>query len=196
MKMFALSLLSLLAGMCAKAQETPLPYAEIPAYPEKYTAATVAARLLDGRGFRYYWATEGLRPEDLVHKPSAEARTSEETLAHIYELSSIIANSTAKTANNLKVSQPSLSFTEMRKKTLENFKSASDKLKASSDKDLEDYDMVFQRGDMKREFPFWNELNGPIADALWHIGQVVSFRRSSGNPFNEKANVLTGTVDK
>ena len=35
---------------------------------------------------------------------------------------------------------------------------------------------------------------GPIADALWHVGQVVTFRRSSGNPFNSKASVFTGKV--
>lgn len=37
-------------------------------------------------------------------------------------------------------------------------------------------------------------LNGPIADALWHVGQVVSFRRSSGNPFNSKVSVFSGKV--
>src|ERR1700704_3523395 len=81
------------------AQDKALPYYEIPSYPETYTAATVAARLIDGVGFRYYWATEGLRQEDLSHKPSKEARTSMETLAHIYGLSRVIVNSTRKVPN-------------------------------------------------------------------------------------------------
>ena len=34
------------------------------------------------------------------------------------------------------------------------------------------------------EYPFWSLLNGPIADMIWHVGQVVTFRRSLGNPFN------------
>ncbi len=42
------------------------------------------------------------------------------------------------------------------------------------------------------EYPFWNNINGPIADAIWHVGQVVSFRRSSGNPFPKGVSVLTG----
>ncbi|HNP07210.1 MAG TPA: hypothetical protein PKN99_06270 [Cyclobacteriaceae bacterium] len=54
--------------------------------------------------------------------------------------------------------------------------------------------MVFQSGDKKTEYPFWNLLNGPIADAIWHVGQVVSFRRSSGNPINSKAEVLLGKL--
>ena len=59
---------------------------------------------------------------------------------------------------------------------------------------LDEFDIVFINGERKTEFPFWNLLNGPIADALWHVGQVVTFRRSSGNPFNAKASVLTGKL--
>jgi hypothetical protein len=58
---------------------------------------------------------------------------------------------------------------------------------------LDEMDMVFERGTTKQEFPFWNLINGPIADAIWHVGQVVSFRRSSGNPLPQGVNVLTGT---
>ena len=60
--------------------------------------------------------------------------------------------------------------------------------------ELKAFKIVFQRGDNRSEFPFWNQLNGPIADALWHVGQVVTFRRSSGNPMNPKVSVLQGNV--
>lgn len=175
------------------AQES-LPYREIPAYPPSYTAATVAARIIDGLGFRYYWATEGLRDEDLSFRPSGEARTSLETITHIYDLTNIIANSVNKVPTVSGGTQSPLTFAEMRKKTLENIKLASDKLKVSTDKDLSDYKMIFKNGDKTTEYPFWNELNGPIADVLWHVGQVVTFRRSSGNPFNSKASVLVGKL--
>ena len=178
------------------AQDKSLPYYEIPSYPETYTAATVAARLIDGVGFRYYWATEGLRPEDLSHRPSKDARTSMETLAHIYELSHMVVNSTMKVPNVSDANGPTLSFVEMRKKTLDNFKSASDRLKASKEGEMNDFKIVFKSDNGSREFPFWNQLNGPIADALWHIGQVVSFRRSSGNPINPKVEVFTGRLNE
>ena len=42
--------------------------------------------------------------------------------------------------------------------------------------------------------PFWNIINGPISDALWHCGQVVMLRRASGNPFNSKVNVFSGKL--
>ena len=60
-----------------KSQNQDLPYYEIPAYPEVYSQGTVTARMIDGLGFRYYWATEGLREVDLKFKPNDEARTSE-----------------------------------------------------------------------------------------------------------------------
>ncbi len=165
-----------------------LPYHQIPTAPETYTSTTVAARMIDGLGFRYYWATEGLRIEDLEFKPNDEARTTEETINHILGLSQVILNAVLKVPNG--TPQPKMTFVEKRIKTLENLEKASTLLKAS--KDLADYKMVFQRQEKTTEFPFWNVINGPISDALWHVGQVVSFRRSSGNPFPKDVNVLTG----
>ena len=74
-----------------------------------------------------------------------------------------------------------------------NIKEAADIMRTTDD-DLSEYKIVFQRGENTNEFPFWNNINGPIADALWHCGQVVLLRRASGNPFNSKASVFTGKV--
>jgi hypothetical protein len=45
-------------------------------------------------------------------------------------------------------------------------------------------------------FPFWNAINGPLSDAIWHTGQIASNRRASGNPFNSKAQVFLGKLMK
>ncbi|MCB0564454.1 MAG: hypothetical protein KDD01_08775 [Phaeodactylibacter sp.] len=174
--------------------ESDLPYYQIPPYPETYTAGTVAARLIDGLGFRYYWATEGLRPEDLQFRPNEAARTTEETLDHIYELSILIVNAPQHEPNQRTQENTAFTFEQKRRQTLANFKTASDLLKASEDKDMAGHNLIFQRGNETSEYPFWNLINGPIADALWHVGQVVSFRRSSGNPFNPKVSVFSGKV--
>ena len=171
-----------------------LPFYEIPNYPEKYTPETVVIRMIDGVGFRFYWATEGLRPQDLAFKPSPEARTSEETVDHILGLSYVILNAIQKKVNTKSGEETSpLTFEMKRRLTLENLKTASDLLKNSKG-NLEDYKIIFKNGDKTTEYPFWNLINGPIEDAVWHVGQVVSFRRSSGNPFNSKASVLTGKL--
>jgi len=177
------------------AQTAELPYREIPAYPKQYTASSVAVRMVDALGFRYYWATEGLRAEDISFSPNADARTAQETLTHIFDLTQILLNSVNEIANDNSLAIPEMTFEEIRRQTLENIKATSEKLSKSRDKDLAKFNMIFKRSTSKREFPFWNALNGPLADALWHTGQVVSLRRSSGNPLNPKANVLTGKLD-
>jgi len=167
--------------------EEKLPYYEIPEYSKEYTAGTVAARMVDGLGFRYYWATEGLRDEDLAYKPSEDGRTTAETIDHIYGLTKVIVNS-ALNKPNTRVEEPEMTFAEKRKKTLENIKIAADILRVS--KDVSKFKTIFGNN----EYPFWNQINGPIADAIWHCGQVISFRRSSGNPYNSKASVFSGKV--
>ena len=187
MKSLFSSLLIVLMMTTANSQ-SKLPYYEIPEAATEYTAGTVASRMIDGLGFRYYWATEGLTEKDLAFKPNTEARTSKETIDHILSLSQVVVNTTLNKPNGEK--QPEMTFAEKRKKTLENLKQASDILRKS--KDLSEFKIIFG----EREFPFWNNINGPIADAIWHVGQVVSFRRSSGNPFPKGVSVFNGKVRK
>lgn len=162
-----------------------LPYYEIPEPAKEFTPGTTASRMIDGLGFRYYWATEGLTEKDLLYQPSASARTTGLTIDHVLGLSQVILNATLQKPNGDK--QPKMTFAEKRKKTLENLKKASEILRAS--KDISQYKLIFG----KTEFSFWNAINGPIADAIWHVGQIVSFRRSSGNPFPKGVSVLRGT---
>lgn len=176
--------------------QNKLPYYEIPDYPTSYTANTVVARMVDGLGFRYYWATEGLRPEDLSFKPSEEARSNEETLNHILGLVDVVLNSVKKQPNTGADLTEGLSFEAKRALTLNKIKEASDILKNSRDDEMAEFDVVFQRNGNSSEFPFWNQINGPIADALWHVGQVVTFRRSSGNPITSNVSFLSGKVRK
>ncbi|MFY0629328.1 MAG: hypothetical protein JXR05_03040 [Flavobacteriaceae bacterium] len=177
--------LAILITSNMSAQESKLPYYEIPEAAKEYTAGTVASRMVDGLGFRYYWATEGLTEKDLAFKPNEEARTSGQTIDHILGLSQVILNATLQKPNG--APQPKMTFAEKREKTLKNLEQASKILRESTD--ISQYKIIFG----KTEFPFWNNINGPIADALWHTGQVVSFRRSSGNPFPKGVSVLRGT---
>lgn len=171
-----------------------LPYYEIPDYPEEYNACTVTARLIDGLGFRYYWATDDLHQDDLDYKPNEEARTAMETLDHIYGLSKVVLNALQQKPNIRSEEEIERTYKEIRTATLTNLKKASDILRAANPDDIENFKIIFQRGESTSEYPFWHQLNGPIADALWHTGQIVSFRRASGNPFNFKASVFSGKV--
>lgn len=170
-----------------------LPFQAIPEYPDSYTAGTVAARMVEALGFRYYWATEGLTQENLAYRPSEDARSLGETLDHLYGLSETIVNAPQAKANIRPVDWSGMSWEEKRRKTLANMERASELLKVGEEGDMEGYKVIFQRGENSSEFPFWNMLNGPIADAIYHTGQVVSFRRSAGNPIPSGVNVFMGT---
>lgn len=154
-----------------------LPYHQIPDYPATYTPENVAARMIDGLGYRYYWATEGLRDEDLTYKPSEDSRTTGETIDHIYGLSKFILSAPRSKTNE------EFTFDEKRKRTLENFQLASDQLKEDKGEKLEDFEA---------SFPYWNMINGPISDAIYHTGQVVGYRRASGNPIHPGVSVFSG----
>lgn len=174
------------------AELSELPYHQIPDYPEDYAPGNVIARMIDGLGYRFYWATEGLRAEDLDYKPSEDSRTTSATLEHIYGLSSMIVNASRKQPNIRTASEDPLTFDEMRAKTLRNLKEASDLSRGKSEKEVADLAIIFQRGEDKTEFPYWNMINGPIADAIYHTGQIVAYRRAAGNPMNPKVNVFQG----
>ena len=49
-----------------------------------------------------------------------------------------------------------------------------------------------QRGEKQNAVPVWHLFNGPIDDAISHVGQITSFRRSAGNPINPFVNVFMG----
>ncbi|HRA12508.1 MAG TPA: hypothetical protein PKX31_12595 [Chitinophagaceae bacterium] len=177
--------------LTSSAQNKPY-YYQIPDVPTTYTPATVAARMVDGLGFRYFWATEGLTEKDIAYKPTEDSRTSLETLQHIDGLTFILLNAVNKKSTIGSSGFEKLTFEELRTKTLLQIQQASEILK-KPDANLEDFDMIFERTNGKQEYPFWNLVNGPIADALWHVGQIVTFRRSSGNPLPKGVNVLQGT---
>lgn len=167
--------------------EEQLPYYEVPKYSETYTAGTVVARMVDGLGFRFYWSSEGLTEKDLAYRPNEEVRSSGQTLDHILDLSYVILNSTLHKTNS-KVDTSTLTFEDKRKQVLLNLKTAADILRSSDD--ISQFKIIFG----ENEIPFWNQINGPIADAIWHCGQLASFRRSSGNPINPNVNHFKGTV--
>lgn len=166
-------------------------YYEIPAYPEKYTAESVAGRLVDGLGFRYYWGSADLTPSDLLFQPSDSARNIRETLEHIFVLTQILVDATNEKPYE-GVNTKGMTYEELRNGTLANIQRASEKLKGSAAGGLEKMDMVFASSGS--EYPFWNLLNGPIADAINHVGQIISMRRTNGNPYNQNISVLTGKV--
>lgn len=174
------------------AQEMKLPYHQIPDYPEDYTTGNIVGRMIDGLGYRYYWATESLTTSDLSYKPSENGRTILETLQHIYGMSEMILESPKGEPSIRPKDFSSYSFEELRKKTLENLQVASTLLKGKSADEVANFKVTFKRGEKQTDFPYWNMLNGMLSDCIYHTGQLVVMRRANGNPQNPKVNVFLG----
>ena len=167
-------------------------YRNLPAYPDDYTAGNVLGRLMDGLGFRYYWATDGLAEPDLDFRPSDAGRSLRETLEHVYNVVAMIDHAFTGTAYAMPEKNVDLPLVELRETTLERIGAISERLKASTPEDFGERVARFQVGERTFEFPFWNTINGVMTDAIHHVGQVVSFRRSAGNPMDPAVNVYVG----
>jgi len=169
----------------------PLPFFEIDAYSDEFNAETVINRMIEGLGFRYYWATDGLRDIDLSYKPSDDSRSSLDVLQHIYGLTEMVIFAFQDKEYPIGTKYE-MSFTEYRTETLLNLKKMSDML--MKEFKISEVSVKINFGGQSMSFPFWNAINGPLSDAIWHTGQIASNRRASGNPFNSKAQVFLGKL--
>lgn len=171
---------------------TTLPYAEIPAPPESYSATNVLSRIVDGLGFRYHWATEGLTDELLDYRPGPSGRSVRETLAHIHNIVHMVEHSL--TGDTYEIPEPDLpSEVDVRLATLGALERVSAMLRDADPARLNEWRARFRVGEKDLEFPFWNTINGTMSDAIYHVGQIVSHRRAAGLPIDPHVNVFLGT---
>lgn len=196
MKLLILTITAIMVTRSYSHGQQALPYHEIPPAPQAYSAGNVLGRLVDGLGFRYYWATEGLRDADLNYQSTPEGRTIKQTLEHVYSLTLTVVNTSQNKASKRPEDWSALSFEELRSGTLFNLQQASRSFKSQGETELENSQIVFQREEEHYQFPLWNLINGPLADAIWHTGQVVMMRRGAGNPINPKVDVFRGKVSE
>jgi hypothetical protein len=78
-----------------------------------------------------------------------------------------------------------ITLEELRKSTLKNYQALSDRVKNVDD-----------LKELSIKSKFFQIINGPISDSVWHSGQIASFRRITGNPINANISHFTGTVRK
>ena len=169
-----------------------LPLSKIPKAPKEISSSTITARMIQGLGFRYYWATEDLTTKDLLYRPSEDAQSNYETLEHIYSLALMINNATNSTPNIRPLKEVPNNFESLRKETLNQLEIACTNFLAAGENDIESMNIIFKRKNDQSSFPIWNLINGPISDAIYHTGQIISFRRTSGNPVPKGVNVFLG----
>lgn len=167
-----------------KMQEVP--YTTIPEVPESTNAANALSRLVDGLGFRYRWTTEGLTANEGSFKPAESSRDLMGLMHHIHRLASTASDTFGGKDDT---AAPPETFEEVRLATLKLYADLGERLRSMSDAQIEASIVKMKGG---QEFPFWFIINGQIADALTHVGQITSWRRISGNPQPSGVDVSIG----
>jgi len=167
-----------------------LPFSSIGNYSDSFTPTTVLSRIIEGIGFRFYWATEGLRKIDLDYKPCEDGRSCYETIEHISMLTDAICDAFAGRIYDF--SNQKSGFEDYRNGALSNLKLIFNALEENPDFSKISVRLNYNGQDIVT--PFWNLINGPFSDIIYHTGQVVAFRRITGNPINQGVNVFIGQV--
>ena len=168
------------------------PFSSIPPATKNFSASNSICRMIQGLGFRYHWATEGLRAEDLEYRPSDEAQSTLGTIQHIYSLSITILNAAKNKVSEGPRPIPPDRLDELRTATLDYLQESAELFLNFNEDELYELNIIFERGGKQSKFPLWNFINGPISDALYNTGQAVRFSRTSGNPISKGVNVFLG----
>ena len=168
-------------------------FKDISKYPTEINNGNIISRMINGLGYRYYWATEKLRENDLRYRPSNDAYSTKETMVHIFTLSKTLYNTTLSKINERPDIDIPGDYENIRNETLQFLEKASKNFSNLNSEELNQMKIKFNRGGPIKSFPIWNLLNGPIADAIYHTGQIVSFRRTTGNPIDSSVNVFMGS---
>lgn len=150
----------------------------IPSSPENVSGVSILKRLIDGLGFRYYWATESLTDSSLSFRPCESSMDMMGLMNHIHQLAFTVTKSMSGQINERAAYMDDSE--KLRKITLDLFQSLSENLKEMSDEEISEITIRRQGKDV--EFSFWYLINGPIADALTHVGQITSWRRINNDP--------------
>ena len=168
-------------------------FKDISEYPTEINNGNIISRMINGLGYRYYWATEKLKENDLRYRPSKDAYSTKETMVHIFTLSKTVYNTTLSKMNKRPDIDIPVDYESIRNETLQFLEKASKNFSNLISEELNQMKIKFNRGGTIKSFPIWNLLNGPIADAIYHTGQIVTFRRTTGNPIDSSVNVFMGS---
>ena len=166
--------------------ETAFDFRSLPPGPAAVNGSAVLVRLVEGIGFRFRWATEGLREQDLAFRPTPDSMSIAELGGHVLELVAWVAKAAGAIPEAPRAPEPP-AFPEVRQKVLETLASLRARLALMRDEDIAGIRIPSRSGPV----PWPHLVNGPLADALTHIGQINVLRRSCGNP-TPKADVFRG----
>jgi hypothetical protein len=149
-----------------------LPFYQVAGYPAQVTGTSVLTRLLDSLGFRFHWATQGLAEGDYAFSPGQACQSIGQLIGHIWGLTNWVSIAVLGQEEKRPAGpeQQRAHTLQILHRLREHFSELDDRTLAAITVD---------------DHPFWHLINGPLADALTHVGQINVLRRLAGNPTPE-----------
>ena len=148
-------------------------YYHLPQEPGEVSAVNILLRLVDGIGFRYRWATEQITGESAEYKPAPGSMSYQELLLHIFKLIHVV-NAHFAGETSLVWPPEKSDVQSLISGTIDLLQNLRGRLQEINDTELTRFST--------KGYSFWYMINGPLADALTHIGQLNSWNRISGHP--------------
>ena len=167
-----------------------LPFSSIEQTPDQYSSTNVMSRFIEGLGFRFRWATEGLSQKEYEFRPSEESMNIRELLEHLFNMANFVNSNLGGDKSTI---DTTWDFEKLRLEVLNVYSDINNRLKTLTDQEFEALEKT--RIENGATASFWLMLNGPIADSLTHVGQITSWRRIAGNPQPKGVNVFKGTTN-
>lgn len=144
---------------------------------DQFSGAAVIARLVDTIKVRYQIATEGLSENNKTFRATPESMSMLELQKHVLLL--LLWSSKCVEAPIDKKAKAE-SFEDFQRDIISTCNLLRNHLLTLSDEQLSKVTIYLKREDT--HYPIWYLVNGPLSDAIHHIGQIVTWRRIDGNP--------------
>ncbi|MFB6305915.1 MAG: hypothetical protein ABEH43_02820, partial [Flavobacteriales bacterium] len=148
---------------------------ELPEPPKDISATNIIKRMVDGLDFRLYWSLYDLNDNFLEFRAAKGSMNVKELLVHVHGLCKRICSTFG---GEYKGRPEPESIEKYREECHQLLASASASLEKMEDSTLQEKATYNKR--TNSYLPFWYIINGPIADALTHTGQINSWRRIAG----------------
>jgi hypothetical protein len=145
-------------------------FRSVTSYPQQENANGILMRLIDGLGFRFYWATEGLTEDDYSFSPGGGCQTIGELIGHVWGLVNWMHLNVL--GEGISDQRPE-DLAERREQVFQGLYDIRSHVEAIGQEELFALQIEGR--------PLWHMINGPLSDALTHTGQINSFRRLNGN---------------
>lgn len=144
---------------------------------EQISSGAILARFVDTVKVRYQLATTDLTESNKAFRATPESMSMMELQKHILLLLKWISKSVEAPMEKKAKAE---NFEDFQNDIVHSCDVLRDHLLNMDDDTLSQVKIYMKRNDT--HYPIWFIINGPLSDALHHIGQIVTWRRIDGNP--------------